>query len=109
MFWCDDNRTDVDSHNYLNPICVSCKREENDWEHREDNSKHHQFISPLEPLEWGKNAHQHSHCNTPVADENNDRWIHCECPCHWHIYYVNVYEIDRQFGGNEEGGWWYDS
>ena len=23
--------------------------------------------------------------------------------------YVNVYEIDREYGGPEEGGWWYDS
>ena len=26
-----------------------------------------------------------------------------------HIYFVNVYEIDRICGGSEEGGWWYDS
>jgi hypothetical protein len=23
--------------------------------------------------------------------------------------YVNVYEIDREYGGPEEGGWYYDS
>jgi len=23
--------------------------------------------------------------------------------------YVNVYEVDRNYGGPEEGGWWYDS
>jgi hypothetical protein len=23
--------------------------------------------------------------------------------------YVNVYEVDRQYGGPEEGGWWYDT
>jgi hypothetical protein len=24
------------------------------------------------------------------------------------VFYVNVHEIDRAFGGREEGGWWYD-
>jgi hypothetical protein len=24
-------------------------------------------------------------------------------------FYVNVYEVDRSYGGPEEGGWWYDS
>ncbi len=24
------------------------------------------------------------------------------------IYYVNLYETDRAYGGGEEGGWWYD-
>ncbi len=24
-------------------------------------------------------------------------------------WYVNVYEIDRRYGGPEEGGWWFDS
>jgi len=24
----------------------------------------------------------------------------------WHI---NVYELDRRYGGPEEGGWWYDT
>lgn len=33
----------------------------------------------------------------------------CDCQCHWGVYYVNVYEVDRQLGGAEEGGWWYDS
>ena len=23
--------------------------------------------------------------------------------------YVNVYEVNRHYGGPEEGGWWYDS
>ena len=23
--------------------------------------------------------------------------------------YVNVYEVDRIYGGPEEGGWWYDA
>lgn len=23
--------------------------------------------------------------------------------------YVNVYELDRHFGGPEEGGWWFDT
>lgn len=32
----------------------------------------------------------------------------CACLCHWGQYYVNVYEIDRGYGGPEEGGWWYD-
>lgn len=26
-------------------------------------------------------------------------------PCRW---FVNVYEVDRAYGGPEEGGWWYD-
>lgn len=25
------------------------------------------------------------------------------------MFYVNVYELDRSFGGDEEGGWWFDS
>jgi hypothetical protein len=25
------------------------------------------------------------------------------------VYLVAFYEIDRQYGGPEEGGWWYDS
>lgn len=25
------------------------------------------------------------------------------------VWYVNVYELDRHYGGPEEGGWWYDS
>lgn len=25
------------------------------------------------------------------------------------ILYVNVYEIERLYGGPEEGGWWYDA
>jgi|APSaa5957512535_1039671.scaffolds.fasta_scaffold00216_20 hypothetical protein len=24
------------------------------------------------------------------------------------MYYVNVYEVDRGYGGPEEGGWWYN-
>lgn len=24
------------------------------------------------------------------------------------LLYVNVYEVDRRYGGPEEGGWWYD-
>ena len=24
-------------------------------------------------------------------------------------YYVNEYEVDRAYGGPEEGGWWYDT
>lgn len=24
------------------------------------------------------------------------------------VYYVNLYLIDRGYGGPEEGGWWYD-
>lgn len=24
-------------------------------------------------------------------------------------FYVNVYRLDREFGGPEEGGWWYDT
>jgi hypothetical protein len=24
-------------------------------------------------------------------------------------YFINVYEMDRHYGGPEEGGWWYDS
>ena len=23
-------------------------------------------------------------------------------------HYANVYELDRDYGGGEEGGWWYD-
>lgn len=26
-----------------------------------------------------------------------------------HIAYVNVYAVGRQYGGPEEGGWWYDT
>ena len=26
----------------------------------------------------------------------------------WSGFYVNVYLVDRAFGGPEEGGWWYD-
>mgnify|MGYP004314540477 CR=1 FL=1 len=22
-------------------------------------------------------------------------------------YYANVYELDRRYGGDEEGGWWF--
>lgn len=32
----------------------------------------------------------------------------CDCRCHWGGYYVNTYEVDRGYGGPEEGGWWYD-
>ena len=31
----------------------------------------------------------------------------CNCRCHWRRWYVNVYEMDRSYGGPEEGGWWY--
>ena len=24
-------------------------------------------------------------------------------------WYVNIYEVDRAYGGSEEGGWWYDT
>jgi hypothetical protein len=24
------------------------------------------------------------------------------------MFYVSMYEVDRCFGGHEEGGWWYD-
>lgn len=24
------------------------------------------------------------------------------------VYYVNLYLIDRAYGGSEEGGWWFD-
>jgi len=33
----------------------------------------------------------------------------CDCRCHWGQFYVNVYEVDRAWGGAEEGGWWYDT
>ena len=33
----------------------------------------------------------------------------CGCPCHWGRFYVNVYLLNRQYGGPEEGGWWYDT
>jgi hypothetical protein len=26
-----------------------------------------------------------------------------------HIHYVNAYAVSRNYGGPEEGGWWYDS
>ena len=25
------------------------------------------------------------------------------------IYVVSIYMVDRQFGGHEEGGWWYET
>ena len=25
------------------------------------------------------------------------------------MFYINEYEVDRKFGGPEEGGWWYDT
>ena len=25
------------------------------------------------------------------------------------MFYVNEYEVDRKYGGPEEGGWWYDT
>jgi len=36
------------------------------------------------------------------------------CECHLYIMayptkYVNVYSVDRCYGGPEEGGWWYDT
>ena len=33
----------------------------------------------------------------------------CDCRCHWGEFYVNAYEIDKLWGGPEEGGWWYDA
>ena len=30
-------------------------------------------------------------------------------PMHESISYLSVYWVDRCFGGNEEGGWWYDN
>lgn len=24
------------------------------------------------------------------------------------MYYINVYSVERMYGGPEEGGWWYD-
>jgi hypothetical protein len=119
-----------DDHWKLNPICQSegCERPKSDWPHNDygrlakiqgnDNGEWHIFEPPREPLVFGENAYRLNDCRGFIDHpyETNEKGNYtrrpvdqCGCQCHWGTYYVNVYEIDRVWGGAEEGGWWYDS
>ncbi len=63
-----------------------------------------------------ENTRRHNNCRGYInhdwqTDEAGERIRDekCDCRCHWGVYYVNVYEVDRAWGGAEEGGWWYDT
>lgn len=110
---CADRGDDYDSHWELVPICAKCGAQEIWWEHDKENPDAHDFIAPTEPLVWGENAHRWNECSGSIPNDDPDEynpgnWIVCNCPCHWSNYYVNIYLADREYGGPEEGGWWYD-
>lgn len=39
----------------------------------------------------------------------NDNDVEVKTPEGTDMYFVSVYDVTRNFGGPEEGGWWYDS
>jgi len=106
------NKPDIDTHSYLTPICQKkdCGRPGTDFPHNdivneEYMDEKHELVMPTEPLIWGENAYRVNDCYSRLDDYESD----CQCLCHWGQYYINVYELDRNYGGPEEGGWWYDS
>lgn len=121
----------IDEHWYLEPICQRtdvrplgnysdiCGRPRSWYEHNEivnpdaDTAKH-EFLAPTEPLVWGETAWRQNVCpgskrQDLTRADTRDNTITCTCPCHWGSYYVNIYQLSRNYGGPEEGGWWYDS
>jgi hypothetical protein len=84
----------------------------------EDAEMQHSFVAPTEPLVWGENAWRTNKCPASIHRDSvfegselvtEGGWDQCSCQCHWGQFYVNAYGIDRNMGGPEEGGWWYDS
>lgn len=120
-----------DDHWFLRPLCQECGRPEGDYPHNEYGLRDaqanttpegaeswHPLVPPTGPLVWGENAWRGNDCHgyhdnswKPIDPDTGERprSESCSCRCHWGTYYVNVYEIDRGYGGPEEGGWWYDS
>ena len=106
----------VEDHNYLVPRCQAninqyhpvCNEPEYYWEHNTDYPKGHPFVAPEGELIWGDNALRMNDCYKELSQFDIYADEYCDCNCHWNQYYVNVYEIDRGYGGPEEGGWWYD-
>lgn len=108
---CAERGDDYDNHWTLVPICSKCEAWKEHWYHDiENNPEAHPFTNSDEPLVWGENAHRENKCPgwEYQSEDYPDTYVNCSCPCHWGIYYVNVYEADRAYGGPEEGGWWYD-
>lgn len=59
-----------------------------------------------------ENCNRAEHGINVIPDLNFEGYenpVECYCRCHWREWHVNVYELDRHYGGPEEGGWWYDS
>ena len=50
-------------------------------------------------------------CNVPYIDVEHDEGCRrCGFPVNFQPHYwVTKYEVEQQYGGPEEGGWWYDS
>jgi len=123
---------EIDAHWYLDPLCQSgefvkdrweeprlvCNKPRDYFEHNEienpdEMERKHEFKAPTDPLVWGENAWRKNVCSG--VSWQADAYMHgeptarCSCPCHWGTYYVNIYQLSRNYGGAEEGGWWYDS
>ncbi len=45
------------------------------------------------------------YCKDPIDSDEEREGAHWAC---LPIQYVSVYSVTREFGGPEEGGWWYD-
>lgn len=89
--------------------------EHNDIDNPDENWRKHEMVIG-DPL-TDENTRRRNDCRGYVdhsyerdADGNYTRRKDekCDCRCHWGTYYVNTYDVDRGYGGPEEGGWWYD-
>jgi hypothetical protein len=121
-----------DSHWYLDPLCQSTEFVKERWEepravcgapahyfehndivNPESMDKKHAFVAPTTKLVWGENAWRANVCKAtrwkPDAYMHGEPEATCSCPCHWGSYFVNIYQLSRECGGPEEGGWWYDT
>lgn len=124
-----------DDHWKLDPICQAptlvgppwqdpherqvCGRSLSEYPHN-DTPEHepgdkHPFVPLIGPIEWGHGAWRRNDCPAYIDTEWIDgEWTRmerprkCTCLCHRGTHYVNVYRLDRAYGGPEEGGWYYD-
>lgn len=70
-------------------------------------------------LEWRwHNGYRYTEAGYAISDETGEsEWIadhpvigsQIWDPCKPRTWYVNTYEMDREYGGPEEGGWYFDS
>lgn len=113
MFKACADRSNPDSHNYLLPTCGVENCDRKFWVNHsvDDAYPPHEYVPTTEPLVWGENAIRQNDCErfeeVEPDEYHTEGRIDCGCPCHWSIYYVNVYTSGRAYGGPEEGGWWY--